>query len=146
MKKSDDNETPVKPDAHEAWKEKRQADWARRQALQQWRHFDLTNLEKGWKLKVKPTSDLVSSVLGDLRIEARRNEAEVVKVWNALIDPNVSKHAQPVKIHKGTLFVDVTNSAWLDEIVRWRRKEILRTLQGAFGKETIARISFRPAG
>jgi len=32
---------------------------------------------------------------------------------------------------------------WLDEIVRYRRKEILDRLQHSFGRDFIARISFR---
>jgi hypothetical protein len=48
-----------------------------------------------------------------------------------------------VGLHKGTLFVNVDSSAWLDEIVRYRRKEILTRLQSAFGADRIARISFR---
>jgi len=32
---------------------------------------------------------------------------------------------------------------WLNEIVRYRRKEILDRLQHSFGKEFVARISFR---
>ena len=147
MKKPDDPKPePTKLAAHETWKAKRREEWARNQALSQWRRMDLPDLEKGWNLKVKPVEDLVSGVMKDLRIEARRNEAELVNIWNSLLDPNVTKHAQPVKLHKGTLFVDVTNSAWMDEIVRWCRKEILRTLQSAFGKDTVQRISFRPAG
>jgi hypothetical protein len=37
----------------------------------------------------------------------------------------------------------VDHSAWLNEIVRYRRKEILERLQLSFGQEFIARISFR---
>ena len=70
-------------------------------------------------------------------------EAEIVKVWNHLLDPTICAHAQPTGINKGTLFVTVDSSVWLDEIVRWRRKEILERLQNSFGKTLIARISFR---
>lgn len=82
-------------------------------------------------------------VLADLRIDNRRAEAEIVKVWNALIDPTVVVHAQPVGLRKGTLFVTVDSSAWLSEIVRYRRREILHRLQHSFGRDLIARISFR---
>ena len=78
-----------------------------------------------------------------LHIEQRRGEVEVVKVWNHLIDPNIVAHAQPVGLRKGTLFVNVDSSVWLSEIVRYRRKEILDRLQHSFGREMIARISFR---
>ena len=81
-------------------------------------------------------------VLADLRIDARRAEAEVVKVWNQL-DPNIVAHAQPTGLRKGTLFVAVDSSVWLSEIVRYRRHEILERLQYSFGRDLIARISFR---
>jgi len=83
------------------------------------------------------------AVLKELRIDKRRTEAEIVKVWNNLLDPVIIAHAQPTGLHKGTLYVSVDTSVWLSEIVRYRRKEILDRLQHSFGREFIARISFR---
>lgn len=82
-------------------------------------------------------------VLKELRIDRRQAEAEVVKVWRDLLDPTIVAHAQPTGLHKGTLFVTVDSSAWLSEIVRYRRKEILDRLQHAFGRDLIKKISFR---
>ena len=59
------------------------------------------------------------------------------------LDPNIVAHAQPAGIRHGTLFVNVDSSVWLDEIVRYRRREILERLQNSFGRELIRRISFR---
>jgi hypothetical protein len=39
--------------------------------------------------------------------------------------------------------VAVDSSAWLSEIVRYRRKEILDRLQHSFGRDLISKISFR---
>ncbi len=83
-------------------------------------------------------------VLTELRIDRRRAEAEVVKVWNNLLDPNIVAHAQPTGLHKGTLFVAVDSSVWLSEIVRYHRTEILDRLQHSFGRDFVRRISFRP--
>jgi predicted nucleic acid-binding Zn ribbon protein len=82
-------------------------------------------------------------VLSSYRIDRRRADAEVVKVWNTMLDPNIVAHAQPTGLRYGTLFVSVDSSVWLSEIVRYRRKEILDRLQHSFGREVIARISFR---
>jgi predicted nucleic acid-binding Zn ribbon protein len=76
-------------------------------------------------------------------MEARQGEAELVKVWNSLIDPVITAHAQPANLHKGTLFVNVDSNAWLAEIVRYRRKEILERLQNSFGKSIVQKISYR---
>jgi len=82
-------------------------------------------------------------VLAELRIDRRRAEAEVVKVWNKLLDPDVVAHAQPTGLRNGTLFVAVDSSVWLSEIVRYRRKEILDRLRHSFGRDLIRKLSFR---
>jgi hypothetical protein len=116
---------------------------ARQRVLAQWRGVDLAPLEKARALPARKAGDVLPNVLKDLRIEARQGEAEIVKVWNSLIDPNITAHAQPANLHKGTLFVNVDSSVWLSEIVRYRRKEILDRLQHSFGKNGIQKISYR---
>jgi predicted nucleic acid-binding Zn ribbon protein len=116
----------------------------KQRALAEWRGVDLTEQEEIRKRHERSVADLVPGVLRQIRIEARQAEAEIVKVWNEVIDPSVTAHAQPAGIHKGTLFVDVDSSVWLSEIVRYRRHEILNRLQLAFGKELIQKISYRP--
>jgi predicted nucleic acid-binding Zn ribbon protein len=85
-------------------------------------------------------------VLKELGLERRCAETEIIKVWNHLLDPNVVAHAQPTGLRKGTLFVQVDSNVWLDEIVRYRRREVLERLQHSFGKDLITRISFRVSG
>ncbi len=114
-----------------------------RRVLSQWRGVDLTPLEIAQADNSKAAGKLVSQVLGGLKMDQKRAEIEIVRVWNNLIDPTLVAHAQPAGIHKGTLFVNVDSSAWLSEIVRYRRKEILDRLQHSFGREVIKKISFR---
>jgi predicted nucleic acid-binding Zn ribbon protein len=115
----------------------------RQRVFAQWRGIDLAPLERAQTLRAKPASAIMPRVLADLRIDRRRAEAEVVKVWNDLLDPTIVAHAQPTGLNKGTLFVTVDSNVWLSEIVRYRRKEILDRMQHSFGRDFIARISFR---
>ena len=116
----------------------------RQRALAQWRGVDLSPLEKVRGLSAAPVSAVMPKVLTDLRIDRRRAEAEILKVWNHVIDPNLTAHAQPTGLNNGgTLFVTVDSSVWLSEIVRYRRREILERLQHSFGRDLIARISYR---
>jgi predicted nucleic acid-binding Zn ribbon protein len=115
----------------------------RDRALAAWRGADLSSAEIARASRVKSAGAVLPRVLGDLRIDSRRAEAEIVKVWNNLMDPNIVAHAQPTGLRKGTLFVTVDSSVWLAEIVRYRRKEILDRLQHSFGRDAVARISFR---
>jgi hypothetical protein len=116
---------------------------ARQKVLAQWRGVDLAPLEKMRAAPACPAAAVLPKLMKDLRIDDRRAEAELVQVWNSLIDPNLTAHAQPHNLHKGTLFVNVDSSVWLTEIVRYRRKEILDRLQHSFGKNLIQKISFR---
>jgi len=115
---------------------------ARARILAQWRGVDLGPLEKARAVAAKTAGELLPQVLVDLKLDTRRADAEIVKVWNEL-DHNITAHAQPANLHKGTLFVNVDSSVWLTEIVRYRRKEILDRLQNSFGKLTVQKISFR---
>jgi predicted nucleic acid-binding Zn ribbon protein len=115
----------------------------RRRVLAQWRGVDLAPLESAQAVRARAVGNVLPRVMSDLRLDDRRAEAEIVKVWNSLIDPNIVAHAQPAGLRKGTLFVNVDSNVWLSEIVRYRRKEILDRLQHSFGTNLIKKISFR---
>ena len=100
-------------------------------------------MEVARRTPARTAAEVLPQLMKDMRMEARQGEAEVVKVWNSLLDPNITAHAQPANLHKGTLFVNVDSNVWLSEIVRYRRKEILDRLQHSFGKALIQKISFR---
>ena len=116
---------------------------ARQKVLAQWRGVDVEPEEIARTVRARSSEKIVSKLLGDLKMDSRRGEIEIVKVWNSALDPNIVKHAQPANLHKGTLFVNVDSNVWLSEIVRYRRKEILDRLQHSFGKNVIQKISFR---
>ncbi|MBU6411772.1 MAG: DUF721 domain-containing protein [Verrucomicrobia bacterium] len=116
---------------------------ARQRVLAQWRGVDLEPQETARAVRARAVGEVLPRLMTELRMDARRAEAEIVKVWNSLLDPNLVAHAQPAGLRKGTLFVDVDSSVWLSEIVRYRRREMLDRLQHSFGKGLIQRISFR---
>ena len=116
---------------------------ARDKVLTAWRGVNVAPMLKANARREKSAQTLVEGAMKSLRMDRRQAEAEIVRVWNSLIDPTLAAHAQPTGIHNGTLFVTVDNSTWLSEIVRYRRKEILDRLQYSFGRQMIARISYR---
>lgn len=113
--------------------------------LREWRGVDLVPEEIAWQIKARTPEQLMPQVLRHIRLDRRRNEAEIVHVWNNIVNPKVAAHAQPTGLVKGTLFVTVDSSVWMDEIMRFHRHDILKRLQTTFGSETVAKISFRCA-
>ena len=116
---------------------------SRQRVLAEFRGLDLAPLERVRGRTAKPAGEFMPGILTKLRMDKRQGEAEILRAWRHLIDPVITAHAQPAGLNKGTLFVNVDSSVWLDEIVRYRRKEILDRLQHSFGREMIQRISFR---
>ena len=115
----------------------------RQRALAAWQGMNLVPLEKIREKPAQSAGAVLPKVLADLRFDRRQAEAEILRVWNHLIDPTLTAHAQPVGLNQGTLFVTVDNSVWLDEIVRYRRKEILDRLRHSFGRDLIVKVSYR---
>jgi predicted nucleic acid-binding Zn ribbon protein len=116
---------------------------ARQKILAQWRGWDWSAEEKARRTSAQSTSAIMPKVLKGLGLERRQAETEILKVWSHQLDPNITAHAQPTGLRNGTLFVSVDSNVWLDEIVRYRRREILERLQNSFGRDLVARISFR---
>jgi len=121
----------------------REAAPARASVLASWRGVDLRPLEVARRDNTRPMTDLVKQVLDKVGLDRKQAETEIVKVWNQIIDPTITVHAQPTGIRNGTLFVTVDNNVWLSEIVRYHRRDILQRLQTSFGRKVVARISFR---
>jgi len=116
---------------------------SRQRALAQWRGWNWSGDEIARQACARQAGAILPRVLTALRMDRRQAEAEIVQVWSHQLDPNIVAHAQPAGIRGGTLFVNVDSSVWLDEIVRYRRREILERLQNSFGRELIRKISFR---
>jgi predicted nucleic acid-binding Zn ribbon protein len=112
-------------------------------ALAEWRGVNLTEEEKAFTKNAKPIGSVMPGVLKNIGLDRKLSELEILKVWQHLMDPTVVAHAQPTGLVRGTLFVSVDSNPWLDEIVRYRRREILQRLQHSFGPDLIQRISFR---
>ena len=115
----------------------------RQRVLAQWRGVDLAPLEKTRAAPARAADKVIANVLSDLKMDSRRSDIEIVKVWNASLDPAVTAHAQPVNLCKGTLFVTVDSDVWKYEIIRYHRREILKRMQYGFGTEKIKKIHFR---
>ena len=82
-------------------------------------------------------------VLAGMGLQKKVAESQIIHVWQNVMDPVVTAHAQPAGLVRGTVFITVDSNTWLSELVRYRRKEILERLQHAVGSDQVQRLSFR---
>jgi predicted nucleic acid-binding Zn ribbon protein len=107
--------------------------------------MDADDAERTWNNADRPAEELVPRVLARLRLDEKLEQAQVLRLWTSIIDPVVAAHTRPLNFANGTLFVAVDSNVWLDEIVRYRRHEILERLQHALGRTVVQRVSYRVA-
>lgn len=116
---------------------------SRRQAITEWRRIDLTELEKAREIRGRSVGDVLPRVLQGLHLERKQAESQILEIWTRSLDPVITAHAQPTGLVKGTLFISVDSNVWLDELNRYRRREILERLQHVLGRQVVHKISFR---
>jgi hypothetical protein len=61
--------------------------------------------------------------------------------WSKVVDDETAAHGQPLKIVKGTLWVEVENSAWLQQL-QYRKVALLRSINSFLPGEKIKGLRF----
>lgn len=92
----------------------------------------------------KSSGEIMKAIIQQLEpvIDRARAMSSVLDWWDSdALDHDIREHAKPEGIRHGTLFVVVDSNVWLDEIVRYRRTEILNGLRKV--APAVHRISFR---
>lgn len=92
--------------------------------------------------KEKAIGDILKATLKKL-VSPSRPSAEGVRIlWEEAAGEAAAKHSRPVTMKRSELLVDVDGSAWLYELTM-KKKQLLKGLEGKFGKKSIKNIRFR---
>ncbi len=81
--------------------------------------------------RVKSNKDSISlllpSLLRDKGWEKQLDLHSIFPSWKELVRKELSENAQPLKIERGVLWLEVTNSSWLQQF-QYEKMELLETL------------------
>src|SRR5579884_2134004 len=84
--------------------------------------------------------NIVASVLGDSGLADRVDQAAIIPEWPKLVGPQIAKVTTPQSISRnGTLFVQVTTNAWMNEL-SLLEPELLRSLNAKADRVPVKRI------
>jgi predicted nucleic acid-binding Zn ribbon protein len=92
--------------------------------------------------KKRPSSigDVLADVLKDTGLAARVEQAGLLPEWSGLVGPQIARVTEPMSITAdGTLFVNVTTNAWMNEL-SLLEPELLRALNVKAGRTAVKRI------
>lgn len=92
------------------------------------------------KKKPEPIGKIVSNFLGESGLAERVDQAAVIPDWPKLVGPQIAQVTNPQSITaNGTLFVQVTTNAWMNEL-SLLEPELLRSLNANAARKPIRKI------
>jgi len=92
--------------------------------------------------KKKPASiaDVLAGVLKESGVAERIEQAGLIPEWPSLVGQQIASVTEPTSITAdGTMFVQVTTNAWMNEL-SLMEPELLRALNGKAGRAPVKRI------
>jgi hypothetical protein len=91
----------------------------------------------------KDISDVIPNVMKSLHLEDHMWTQRMNNDWEQIVGEQLAKNTRPGRMRKNTLVVFVSNSAWLAELNRFGKTEMLDKLQERYGKNRIARLQLQ---
>jgi predicted nucleic acid-binding Zn ribbon protein len=82
--------------------------------------------------------------LRDLGLQTRLKTEQLTVLWPKLVGPTVAKIAYPAQFRSGTLFIDVSDSVWMQEL-KFQEGELIGRLNETLGEALVRRLFFQLA-
>ena len=92
--------------------------------------------------KISPIGDVIKDVFAGWEKERNFSKEEIEFCWKELVGQAGFQHSKPSTLRKKILTVRVDSSVWLQELVM-KKRQILKGLKRALGKDRITEIHFR---
>jgi hypothetical protein len=82
--------------------------------------------------------------LRDLGLQKRLKTEQLTVLWPRIVGPSVAKIAHPAQFRNGTLFIDVADSVWMQEL-KFQEGELIGRLNDALREPLVRRLFFQLA-
>ena len=86
--------------------------------------------------------DVLKDVVEGLSQAKKKEIFKIIAAWPSLLGKDFSRHTKPVSLQRGTLVVNVDESAWLYQ-ANLQKEKLLVRLQKKTGGQKVQSIRFR---
>jgi predicted nucleic acid-binding Zn ribbon protein len=80
--------------------------------------------------------------LRDLGLRKRLTREQLSALWPKIVGPSVAKIAFPARFRNGTLFIDVVDNVWMQEL-KFKEGELIGLLNEALREPLVRRLFFQ---
>ena len=88
-----------------------------------------------------PLNKVLETVLGEQDLSAGIEAYKVFSHWNEIVGTKVAAHAQPVRLTRNVLYIEVNDHLWLTQL-KYMKGDILKKLEGRIKKEIFTDLKF----
>jgi hypothetical protein len=78
----------------------------------------------------------------DLGLQKRLKIEQMTVLWPKIVGSSVAKIASPTQFRTGTLFIDVADSVWIQEL-KFQEGELINRVNAALGEPLVRRLFFQ---
>lgn len=94
------------------------------------------------KSSPQPISDVLKNVVERLARTKKKDILKIYSIWPEVVNKGLSHHTRPASLRRGTLLINVDESAWLYQ-ANLQKEKLLEGLRKKIGKDKIQKIQFR---
>lgn len=94
--------------------------------------------------EISSAGSVAADLLKKAGLESKLWEQTLIDEWLTLVGDAVARRARPGQMQRKVLTIYVSNAAWLNELSRYGKTEMLNKLQSRFGPERIVDLRFQP--
>jgi predicted nucleic acid-binding Zn ribbon protein len=97
--------------------------------------------KKGKSKKLKRLGEFLPNTLKRMGIANQIAQQKAVLLWKKAVGPDIGKQTDANRIEQGVLYVSVTASAWMNELV-FLKTQIIKKLNELIEQEVVKDIKF----
>lgn len=83
--------------------------------------------------------DVLRAALARLPLAAPLADYELWTHWDAVVGPTLARHAQPLRLRRGVLSVEVDSAGWMQEI-QFLKQDLRERLNARLGRTVVRDI------
>lgn len=91
--------------------------------------------------KLEALATLLPNITHEQGWQKQLDSHRLFLLWDTLVDATTRSHARPVKIENGVLWLEVDNSAWMQQF-QFQKIPLLETLNGTLRLSRLSDIRF----
>lgn len=89
--------------------------------------------------EIKPLGKVLEDLLQTYRLKSKVNEVNLVRQWEQIVGPLISKRTEKIVLKNGVLHITI-NSAPLKQELNYSKDQILELIDQKFGKGYVKSI------